>query len=182
MKKALTKTVQECRKRFGEFEYLCVWELTKKGTPHIHMLQRGDFVPKKELSKIWCKYTGSFIVDMRQIWNEKSIYAYLTKYMGKSIGKTAEALNGMRVIQKSQNYVILPEDDTDAGDVENADVIDCWLYCTATPKEIVECAIDIFECSLDERSEFDHLVLRAPPDEDIASKIVHHFDDDRSYN
>jgi len=181
-KKAFAKLVQKLRRRYEVFEYMLVWELTKKGTPHIHMLQRGTWIPKQVLSDLWCSLTGSFIVDIKRIHRSNEVARYITKYMGKSIAECSEVLNGLRMLQKSKNYVIEPLPEEERGGDEDIEDIDSWIFCSATPRELLEVAKELFGCTLDDRSSANCLVLRAPPDPDLACKLVHHFDDDRSYS
>lgn len=180
-KKAFSLLVQKVRRDFGQFEYLLVWELTKKGTPHIHLLQRGVFIPKQKLSDMWCKLTGSFIVDMKRIRRDSEVARYMTKYMGKSIADSAEKLHGLRILQKSKNYVLTELPEELGKDQSLVIEIDNWIFCSATPREIIEAASEFFDCTLEETSTPTCLELRGPPDPDLLMKIVHHFDDSRSY-
>lgn len=53
---------------------------------HLHLVYDGDFVPQKELSKLWKKASaGSFIVDIRAVKNYRPgfVAIYLTKYLTK---------------------------------------------------------------------------------------------------
>lgn len=181
MKKRYAKFVQDIRKQGYKFEYMLVWELTKKDTPHIHLLQRGDYIPKKVLNETWCKHTGSFITKIKQIRSPNHVYAYISKYMGKALGEASEKLNGLRIIQKSKGYIVLdPKDQRESKEREH-DVIDCWIYCSATPRECVEVAEQYFAWAIDPDSDSGHLTLRGHFDEEIVEKICFMFDDDRSF-
>jgi len=74
---------QLIRKSCGEFEYLKILEVTKKGWPHYHFIARSDWIPQKQLSKWWKKLTHAPIVDIRQIKKTKDAYWYVVKYLGK---------------------------------------------------------------------------------------------------
>jgi hypothetical protein len=87
----LQKLVQAIRREGWIFEYSAMIELHLNGQPHIHILQRGDFIPQDWLSKKWETFTaksyqgaGSFIVDIRQIADNQNIKGYLLKYVRKS--------------------------------------------------------------------------------------------------
>lgn len=70
-------------KRRGEWEYLRVLELTKKGWPHYHLLVRSPYVPHADVKRIWAELTGARIVDVRQIKKADNVYWYLVKYLAK---------------------------------------------------------------------------------------------------
>lgn len=182
MKKAFRKLVQKIRKELGKFEYFLVWELTKKGTPHIHLLQRGCYVPKSWLSKAWCELTGSYIVSLRFIKSASQVYQYISKYMGKELGRSAEALTGLRIIQKSRNYVVLEEEKNMESPGQSIDEIDSWCYCSGTPSEIAEVLKEQFGLTLTADSDSGHLVFHGDLDPDIVEKICFMFDDERSFS
>jgi hypothetical protein len=87
----LQKLVQGLRRLGKKFEYLSVVELHLNEQPHLHMMQRGDFVEQELLSELWERYTaksysgqGSFIVDIRRIDPNQNVKGYLLKYIKKS--------------------------------------------------------------------------------------------------
>ncbi len=179
-KKAFTLLVMILRKDYGEFEYMLVWELTKAGTPHMHILQRGDFIPKGRLSKEWCALTGSYIVDIKQIKNDGHVARYITKYMGKSMGETNNTLDGLRIVQKSQGF--LP-DFPDGEDLELSPTdkkITSWVFCSARPREIMEYLLTLDGVELLSSSTVTCIEFRGPPADDIQAKVCYHFDEDRS--
>jgi len=77
------------RRRFIELgpnrsiEFLAVFELTKKGEPHLHIMQRGSFIPQKWLSKQMNKEMGAPIVDVRSVKGAKEVAKYVSKYISK---------------------------------------------------------------------------------------------------
>lgn len=106
MAKAFTKLAERIRKKFGEFEYIKVWELHKTGWPHLHLMQRGSFIPQRWLSSQWSRLKIGKIVDIRKVTNQKTTATYMTKYMGKSVADLASLWSGVRVISKSNGWVI----------------------------------------------------------------------------
>ena len=56
------------RRKFTKspIEYMAVFEETKKGEPHLHMLLRAPFVPQKWISETMAELIASPIVDIRQ--------------------------------------------------------------------------------------------------------------------
>jgi hypothetical protein len=70
-------------RRHGEFEYLRVLELTKRGWPHYHLLVRSPYRPYAHIRSTWATLTGATIVDVRQVKKRDSVYWYLVKYLAK---------------------------------------------------------------------------------------------------
>jgi hypothetical protein len=70
-------------RRNGEFEYLRVLELTKKGWPHYHLLVRSPYIPYSLVQRVWAEQTGARVVDVRQVKKRDSVYWYLVKYLAK---------------------------------------------------------------------------------------------------
>ncbi len=65
------------------FEYFLVWERTKAGWPHAHILLVAGRVAKRWLSQQWRELTGSYIVDLQPISSPEHAANYLTKYLTK---------------------------------------------------------------------------------------------------
>lgn len=137
IKKAFRKLIGKIRREIGSCEYMVVYEMTKAGTPHIHMLQRGTYIPKKWLSRVWCSLTGAYIVDIHRLKGKKEVAAYVAKYLIKSISTASEVFAGKRVVSKSKGYVLHggSEDDKERAEKEE---IDSWTYTSMTPKEVME--------------------------------------------
>ena len=52
--------------------------------PHLHCLLDATFMPRKHLSKMWLKITGtSMVVDIRQVKDEKTMIEYVARYAAK---------------------------------------------------------------------------------------------------
>lgn len=77
------KLVQAIRRKFKEWEYFSVIEFTKKDWPHIHILQRGSYVPQTWISKKWDAFGLGKIVDVRRVRGKGKVKSYLTKYLSK---------------------------------------------------------------------------------------------------
>jgi len=112
MKKALPKLVRYLRSRGIEFEYVAVWELHESGWPHLHLCQKGSFVPQKLLSRAWDFLDIGPIVDIRTVVTKRGVAAYVAKYMAKSMAKTAATFRITKIVQCSRRFfpkVLLPE-------------------------------------------------------------------------
>lgn len=104
MKVAWSKTVAKIRKLYGSFEYALVWELTKKGVPHMHILFRGSYVSQKWLSGYWDKLGIGPIVYIQSLKSVALHATHACKYLAKATGQSAAALAPLRVVQISNNY------------------------------------------------------------------------------
>lgn len=65
-------------------EYLAVFEATKRGEPHLHILVRGPFIAQRWLSAQMSQLINSPIVDIRRVNNPTKAAAYIAKYVGKA--------------------------------------------------------------------------------------------------
>jgi len=174
LKKAFAKLVKEIRIKWGIFEYFMVFELTKKGTPHVHILQRGDYIEKKWLSDMWKKLTGAFVVDIKWIKDPKDVARYISKYMGKALGQASEALSGLRIIHRSKGYVI---DDPIKKQISNQGLRDdvfTWYWVSMKPQEVTEWCHTFYETELVSDQFQETLVLRAPPDLPVIEALLDH--------
>jgi hypothetical protein len=149
MKKCFAKLVQKYRRKYGEFEYLAVWELTKQGTPHIHVLQRGGFIPQTTLSEDWSTLTGSFIVDIRAVKSQEEVARYVTKYLTKSLGTISEVMTGLRVVQKSKNWILDKHKEVFDRESNGSSKITGWFFIYARPLEIAVYVSKIYGMVLD---------------------------------
>ena len=82
---AVSKLIKRWRRRFPNdpVEYFLVWERTKAGWPHAHVLLKAPPVPKRWLSQTWRELTGSYIVDLQKVSSAIHAAGYLTKYLAK---------------------------------------------------------------------------------------------------
>lgn len=70
-----------------ELPYFAVFEATKKGEPHLHILTRSKWIDQKELSSFMHFWMNAPIVDIRRCNSRRSAARYVTKYIGKQPGK-----------------------------------------------------------------------------------------------
>lgn len=63
--------------------YLAVFERTKKGEPHLHLLVRSKWIDQKWLSAQMDEQMGAPIVDIRRVQSLKKAARYVAKYIGK---------------------------------------------------------------------------------------------------
>lgn len=64
-------------------EYLAIWERTKRGMPHLHVLLRAPYLPQSGISKFMNNQIGAPIVDIRKVKSSGHVIAYVAKYLSK---------------------------------------------------------------------------------------------------
>lgn len=77
--------VKRARRKFPKapIEYFAVFEETKKGEPHLHILARAPFIPQKWLSAQMMDLIEAPIVDIRRVHSKRHAANYVAKYVGK---------------------------------------------------------------------------------------------------
>lgn len=87
--KALARTWRIVRRaamrRYGlkTLEFLAVFEATKRGRPHLHILARVKWIDQGWLSDQMAHHMGAPICDIRRIRSVKHAARYVAKYIGK---------------------------------------------------------------------------------------------------
>jgi len=89
--------------------FLAVFEATKKGWPHLHIIARTKWVDQDWLSKRMGALTGSPIVDVRRIKTGKRTIGYVTKY----VGKKPHRFQGVKRYWRSLDYMMPSEEEED---------------------------------------------------------------------
>ena len=99
---AVNQLFKRIRRRWPDarIEYFLVWERTKKGWPHIHLLLRAPFIPQGWLSHAWNELTGAPIVDIRALHSPVQIVSYISKYLAKD----PQAPHGMKRYRASRRF------------------------------------------------------------------------------
>lgn len=69
---------------FDEIQYIAVFELTRKGWPHLHILARSSFLPQDWLSQRMAEYCDSPVVHVRAVDSKKRAAWYIAKYTAKA--------------------------------------------------------------------------------------------------
>jgi len=99
---AINRLFKRLRRRFPthDLQYALVWEKTKKGWPHAHILLRAPYIPQPLVSALWQALTGAYIVDVRKVHNRQHAASYVTKYLTKN----PEVPAGFRRFRTSRLY------------------------------------------------------------------------------
>ena len=112
LRTAWTRLVARIRRLGLPFEYFAALELTKKRTPHLHILQRGAFIDQKWLSAAWSNLTGSYVVHIRKIDHVPNAVQETVKYLAKTADQIEALEANLPVFTHSRGW--LPPDFTDA--------------------------------------------------------------------
>ena len=87
--------------------FLAVFEKTKNGEPHLHILLRTGYIDQAWLSDQMKDLTGAPIVDIRSVKDKKKLSAYIAKY----VAKDPHRFKGTKRYWSSQDYALPAEDD-----------------------------------------------------------------------
>lgn len=107
MKRAFVLLRRRIEKRYGikNLPFLVVFERTKAGWPHMHILCRAKWLDQGWLSNQMKELTNAPIVDIRKIQDKGRAAAYICKY----VGKDPHAFNGCKRWWRSHNYQVQEE-------------------------------------------------------------------------
>lgn len=107
MKRSLILLRRRIFKRYGikNMPFIVIFERTKKGWPHMHILARANWLDQKWLSDQMRELTDAPIVDVRKIQDQGRAAAYVSKY----VGKDPFAFAGCKRWWRSHNYEIEKE-------------------------------------------------------------------------
>lgn len=77
--------IKRARRKFtkGDIQYLAVFEETKRGEPHLHILLRAPFIPQKWISETMLELINAPIVDIRRVGHARNAARYVSKYLAK---------------------------------------------------------------------------------------------------
>lgn len=84
------RTVVRAAKRkysYRSIPYLAVFEATKAGEPHLHILARVRWIDQRWLSAQMRALINAPIVDIRRVKGKRMVSIYVAKYVGKEPGK-----------------------------------------------------------------------------------------------
>jgi len=100
-----------------DFAFAYVFELTKRGNPHLHVLARCPWIPQKWLSQTWSRLgigTNTYIKAaaasrLEAAHSAKSLGKKTgtdPAYLGKDCAQTAATLAPMRIVATSGNWIL----------------------------------------------------------------------------
>ncbi len=85
----------------GTLPFLCVFEKTKKGYPHLHIVARCKWIEQKWLSNRMKALIDSPVVDVRRVYGTDLVEHYISKY----ISKDPTRFDGTKRYWRSQDYL-----------------------------------------------------------------------------
>lgn len=86
--------------------FIVVFEKTKRGYPHMHILMRARFIPQSWISDQMKDLIDAPIVDVRSIKDRKMAFFYVTKYLGKD----PSSFEGCKRWWRSHDYEVEVDD------------------------------------------------------------------------
>lgn len=104
LKQAFVLLRQQMKRELGidHVPFIAIFERTKKGWPHLHILMRCRFVAQAWYSRTMERLIGAPIVDVRFIQDVGRVGAYVAKY----ISKAPEAFAHCKRWWRSHDYAI----------------------------------------------------------------------------
>jgi hypothetical protein len=97
--------------------FLAVFEKTKRGEPHLHILARCEWIDQAWLSEQMNTRIGAPIVDIRRINSRKKAAGYVAKYAGKN----PERFQGTKRYWRSQDWEVSPHPEAEDEDQPKGD-------------------------------------------------------------
>lgn len=109
--KAWRNVVQRAKRNgiVNDIEYLCVFETTEQGYPHLHILARCKYLPEDWLSERMDEYMQSPIVKVVAVEDGEAAARYVSKY----VSKKPERFEGCKRYWRSRRYQIDPLEEDD---------------------------------------------------------------------
>lgn len=101
-------TLQKGRRlrKFPKIQYIAVFEETKKGWPHLHILARAPFIEQKWLSRTMAEFGAGAIVDIRRVYNARHAARYVAKY----VSKAPKRYEGCKRYWRTHDYDLNPRE------------------------------------------------------------------------
>ena len=105
LRRAATDLMRELKRRYGrdKIAYFLIWERTKRGYPHAHILMRAPYIEQAWLSRFMDRAIQAPIVDIRFIHDPKQVARYVAKYVTKDL----PAYFGLRRYSYSRNWLLV---------------------------------------------------------------------------
>ncbi len=86
--------------KLAKLPFICVFEATKLGWPHLHILLRSQWIDQRWLSAQMADLIQSPVVDIRRIKSRQQVVSYVAKYCGKA----PKQFGSCKRYWKSQDY------------------------------------------------------------------------------
>jgi hypothetical protein len=96
---------------YPSIPFLAVFETTKAGEPHLHILARVPWIDQKWLSAFMAREIGAPIVDIRRIRRKRTVARYIAKY----VGKEPHRFEGTKRYWSTRDYQLSPPPEPQQG-------------------------------------------------------------------
>jgi len=158
LKRAWSRYVDHHRRTHHECEYALTLQWHRNGWPHYHILQRGDYIPQRDLSIWMLRYANSPIVDVRAIRSAQGQTHYVTRYCLRDAA-TADTTGCQATrINTSRHYLDLSYEPPGV-----ADYVDwIWSYRNEGPEAAIDMILAIHPDALQEIDASDATRLTLP--------------------
>ncbi len=104
MKLGWVRLLNKIKRHTKGFQYVLIWELTKRGWPHIHIAARGPYLSHAFLKYWWNAFTGAPVVNVTRIKSPRHASRYIAKYFTKDQGPILRLLGHRRLVQLSREW------------------------------------------------------------------------------
>ena len=140
---AWRKVVKRIKRKYGykTLPYLCVFEATKKGEPHLHILARCKWIDQAWLSAQMAELIGAPIVDIRRVTTVDSAARYVAKYVGKQPHK----FHSCKRYWSTRDYVVVPREVPEDGINFDGtwEILDIPLYLWIEGQEAIGRTVEV---------------------------------------
>ena len=158
LKRAWSRYVDHFRRTHHDCEYALTLQWHRNKWPHYHILQRGDYIPQRDLSAWMLHYANSPIVDVRAIRSAQGQTHYVTRYCLRDAAQADTTGCQAKRINTSRHYI--PDDYAGPGP---ADYIDwTWSYRHDGPEAAVDMILAVHPDAVQEMDDSDSTRLTLP--------------------
>lgn len=102
----MTLQLGQRENRFPRIQYIAVFEETKKGWPHLHILARAPFIDQQWLSRTMEHFGAGAIVDIRRVYSAR----HAARYVGKYVSKAPHRYEGCKRYWRTHGYDLNPRE------------------------------------------------------------------------
>jgi len=104
LKRNWSRFVDSFRRQGHDCEYAWCLGWHRNGWPHLHIIQRGNYIPQRLLSKYMLKKINSPNVDIRAVGNSHQAIVHACRYLMDQDRNANGADRGQRRIYTSAHY------------------------------------------------------------------------------
>src|SRR5690625_2082223 len=117
----------------ADIQYLAVFEQTKRGRPHLHILLRGPYISQRWISAKMNKYMNSPIVHIEKVRDTGKAAAYIAKYISKAPVRFDGCKRYWRSLRYAADWMV--KIDTAVADKGSWKLLPALIECVASDYE-----------------------------------------------